>query len=332
MLKEVMFYHRSGDITHCQVCPQKCRIKPGGIGFCKVRENMDGTLYATNYGDCAAIALDPIEKKPLYHYYPGSSVLSIGARGCNLHCGFCQNWHLAHGNEKGHEKRAEDIVALAQKYAGQNCIGIAYTYSEPLMWYEFVYDTVIIAREKGLKNVLVSNGFINEAPLKAILPYIDGMNIDVKAFTNEFYKKYCKGQLDNVMKTVESVYGKCHLEITTLVIPGLNDSIDEILELAEWIGGLDRDIPLHLSRYFPNYNMNKPATPMDTLTKAQEAALSCLNYVYLGNVRDGGSSNTYCPQCGEMLIDRTRMNIDTCRLDKGKCWKCGFDIKVSTDN
>jgi len=236
--KEVFYYEKGDDgRTFCKVCPRLCNIKPGHRGFCRVRENRDGALYATNYGQCTAYGMDPIEKKPLYHFYPGSYILSLGTVGCNLRCGFCQNWEIAHGDPKAVYMSPEQAVraALSSREEGVPSVGLAYTYSEPFMWYEYVYDTSKLAREKGLKNVLVTNGYVNEEPLKEILPFIDAMNIDVKGFTDKYYRDTCAGRLDPVIRTVEIASGKCHVEITTLLVPGLNDSPEEIAELAKWL-------------------------------------------------------------------------------------------------
>lgn len=238
-----------------------------------------------NYGKVSSFAMDPVEKKPLHRFHPGSFLLSAGSFGCNLKCSFCQNWTISHENPETVEVSPRFIVDEALKYRDKGCIGIAYTYNEPMIWYEFVYDTSKAAREAGLKNVLVTNGFVNREPLEEILPFIDAMNIDVKAFTAKFYKDVCKAALDDVKRTVEISAAKCHVELTTLVIPGLNDSIEEIGAIARWIAGIDPEIPLHLSRFFPNYLMrDKPATPRETLEKARDEARKHLKYVYLGNV------------------------------------------------
>lgn len=254
-------------------------------GACRARKNIGGELYTLNYGKIASAALDPIEKKPLYNFYPGSKILSVGTFGCNLKCSFCQNWQIAHEQPDCAEYSTEELVEKAVKLMERGNIGIAYTYNEPAIWYEFVYDTCKAAKEKGLVNVLVTNGFIEEEPLKELLPYVDAMNIDVKGFTEAFYEDICKATLENVKKTVEISAEKCHVELTTLVIPELNDAVEEISELSNWISTISKDIPLHLSRFFPNYKLqDKPATPVETLKRAREAALNKLTYVYLGNV------------------------------------------------
>jgi pyruvate formate lyase activating enzyme len=273
--------------------------------------------------------MDPIEKKPLYHFYPGSHIFSIGSVGCNLKCGFCQNWQIAHGNPGTYQVTSELIVDTAQKeYEGITSIGIAYTYNEPFMWYEFIYDTAQIARDKGLKNVMVSNGYINKEPLQELLPFIDAMNIDVKGFTDDYYHDTCTGRLEPVLRTVEIAAARCQVEITTLLVPGLNDSREEITKLVNWLSSISPDIPLHFSRYFPNYEMDLPPTPVKTMEMAREIAREKLNYVYLGNVIGGDGANTYCPKCQQLLIERGGYNTRIVGLEGHKCSKCDYEIKI----
>lgn len=283
-MKEAMYYEKiDNERVHCYLCPHHCRISPGKVGICRVRENREGKLYSLNYGKISSAAMDPIEKKPLYHFYPGTSILSVGSFGCNLTCSFCQNWTIAHQVPHTDEVKPEQLIRVAQEE--ENCIGIAYTYNEPSIWYEYVFETAQKAKKVDLKNVLVTNGYISQQPLKDILPYIDAMNIDVKGFTKEYYSTICSGTLEDVKKTVEIAAPHCHIEVTTLVVPDLNDSLEEIGELSRWLSGIDKKIPLHLSRYFPNYKMqDKEPTPVETLTKAREEAEKHLRYVHLGNV------------------------------------------------
>jgi pyruvate formate lyase activating enzyme len=328
MLKEALFYEKANRRTDCKLCPHLCHIPPGASGVCRVRKNVEGVLYASNYADCASLALDPIEKKPLYHFYPGSTILSVGARGCNLKCAFCQNWELAHGDFVGRSVEPESLVNLALECQSRGCIGIAFTYSEPLMWYEFVYETAKLAHEAQLKSVLVTNGFINELPLLQMLPYIDALNIDLKSYTQEFYMKYCKGSLEHVLRTIRLASEVCHVELTTLLIPGLNDSPHEINSLVDWIASVDTRIPLHFSRYFPNYQMELPPTPLDTLRLAQEIALKRLDFVYLGNVRDVHASTTYCPNCGLTAITRDGQYPEIGGAVDGRCRDCGVSLNL----
>lgn len=281
---EALYYKQQDKAIVCGLCPRRCSIGEGQAGFCRVRYNKNNILYTANYARCAAIALDPIEKKPLYHFYPGSLILSLGTWGCNFACQFCQNWHLVQSVPETRELLPNQAVEEAIKLKPRGNIGLAYTYSEPSVWYEYILDTAELSHSAGLKNVLVTNGYINEEPLMKLIPYIDAMNIDVKAFHNDFYQQYCCGQLSAVQRTVELAAKHCHLEITTLVIPGLNEDSAEIAALAKWLSGIDPNIPLHLSRYFPQYKMNIPATSKETLYRAKEAADKYLKYVYLGNI------------------------------------------------
>lgn len=285
-MKQALFYKKlDNDRVHCHLCPHECILSPEGTGACRARKNVGGQLYSLNYACVASIALDPVEKKPLYHFHPGKLILSAGTFGCNFKCGYCQNWSIAHRDAYTTTLDPSDLADLAVKYVNKGNIGVAYTYNEPSIWYEYVLEAARLVRERGLVNVLVTNGFINREPLDQLLPFVDAMNIDVKAFTESFYGRYCKGTLDAVMKTVERAAECCHVEITTLVIPGLNDSPDEIGRLAKWLSSINPDIVLHLSRFFPNYQMtNIPPTPVTTLETAKSSALVYLKHVYLGNI------------------------------------------------
>lgn len=286
---EAMFYNKlEHQRVHCYLCPHNCNIPRDGRGICGVRKNIDGILYSLNYGEISSIGMDPIEKKPLYRFHPGSYILSVGSVGCNLKCPFCQNHSIAQVKPEEihtHQAESDEIVAKALDLRKQGNIGIAYTYNEPSIWYEFVYETARKAQEEGLLNVLVTNGYISEEPLKQILPYIDAMNIDLKAYNDKFYHELVKGGLEEVRETIRRASGQCHVEITTLVIPGWNDSVEEMNEMAAWLASLSPDIPLHLSRYFPKYLMTeRPPTSMDSLIELRKTAENHLKYVYLGNV------------------------------------------------
>jgi pyruvate formate lyase activating enzyme len=282
--KLAMYFDKREDLkVHCYLCPHNCVINNGKLGACRARRNIEGHLYSINYGKITAIALDPIEKKPLYNFRSGSNILSVGTFGCNLKCSFCQNWTIAHEQPEAQDITPEALVLKAKEL--ESNIGIAYTYNEPSIWYEFVYETAKLAKREGLSNVLVTNGFIGKKAMTNLLPYIDAMNIDVKAFNSAFYSDICKGTLDDVKATVELVYNHCHVEITTLVIPTLNDALRDISDMSMWISSLSPKIPLHISRYFPNYKMTHiPPTPRETLVKCREEALKHLEYVYLGNI------------------------------------------------
>lgn len=326
-MREALHYQSQGQTAVCSLCPKNCVIPAGGTGFCRTRQNTGGRLYALNYAQATAQALDPIEKKPLYHFYPGSSILSLGTWGCNFSCQFCQNWSIAQAQPPAAELVPEAAAALAVQLIEHGNIGIAYTYSEPSVWYEYILDTAQLVRQAGLKNVLVSNGFINEQPLQELLPYVDAMNIDVKGFTNAFYRQVCAGQLSAVKRTVEVAAAHCHVEITTLIVPGQNDTETEMAELAEWLAGINPDIPLHLSRYFPNYKMTAPPTPIATLQAAYKTARQFLNYVYIGNV-GGEGINTFCPACGYTVIDRLTGQSRLTEPQKN-CPECGRSIPIA---
>jgi len=288
-LKEAMFYEKKDDNrVLCQLCPHNCLIPPGRSGICGVKKNDNGVLYSMIFEQASSLSLDPIEKKPLYKFHPGSKILSVGTVGCNFKCPFCQNHSIAmaHADKADTIKiTSEDLVRKAIELIPQGNIGIAYTYNEPTVWYEYIYETAKLAKSKGLVNVLVTNGYINRNPLEHILPFIDAMNIDLKAFNEDFYRKIVKGNLEDVKSTIKISAEKCHVEITTLIIPGLNDSINEMEEMTQWLSSISSDIPLHLSRFFPRYEMtNKPATSIKTLTDLERIARRHLKNVYLGNV------------------------------------------------
>lgn len=316
-----------GEKVECRLCPHTCVIAPGKRGVCRVRENHEGRLITRNYGRCSSLALDPIEKKPLYHFYPGSLILSAGTVGCNFSCDFCQNWEIAQEEPETVAISPEDLVRKAREV---DSLGIAYTYSEPLVWFEFVLATAPLAREAGLKNVMVTNGFIRPEPLQELLPWIDAWNIDVKGFSLEFYRKVVHGDYRPVLKTAAAaVEAGSHVEITTLLVTGLNDDPTELEELAEWVAtNLGVDTPLHFSRYFPRYRLEAPPTPMETMARARNMARKHLHYVYLGNVADPEANNTYCPVCGELVIRRTSYHVSLPGLDGRICRSCGSELAI----
>ncbi|HMM19644.1 MAG TPA: AmmeMemoRadiSam system radical SAM enzyme [Selenomonadales bacterium] len=323
-MREALFYEPHPGGAHCRLCPKECVIGEGKAGFCRTRQNLGGVLYAKNYGACTAYALDPIEKKPLYHFYPGSYIYSIGTWGCNFSCRFCQNWQIAQAEPDTVSLTPEQAVKMAAQ-AGKRNIGLAYTYSEPGVWYEFVRDTAQEARRHGLKNVLVTNGSINPEPLAELLPLMDAFNIDVKAFNETFYREVCAGRLADVKRTVALAASAAHVEITCLLIPGLNDRPDELAAMAEWLAGINQNIPLHVSRYFPSYRLSIPATPLSTLESAYRAARRHLPYVYVGNA-GGDGVNTRCPSCSSVVIDREK---GISRLENKSCPRCGEIIPIS---
>ena len=333
-MHEALFYTAENEgKVRCNLCPHNCLLSPGRKGICKVRFNKDGKLYTGVYGCIAASHSDPIEKKPLYHFFPGCEILSIGSPGCNLRCMFCQNFTLSQCETLDAIKHLDlsprQLVDHALEIPWN--IGIAYTYNEPTVAYEMMLETAGLSKTAGLKNVVISNGFINRGPLEQILPYIDAFNIDLKAFTEGFYRKITGGSLRPVLDTLKTIYlaGK-HLEITMLVIPSLNDSETEFAEMLNWIATeLSPDVPFHLSRYFPAWKMELPPTPTETLQRLADLASKRLLFVYTGNVSKNNYSNTKCPDCHNLLIERQRYNTRIAGLaPDGKCNHCGAVIPV----
>ncbi|MDP4088754.1 MAG: AmmeMemoRadiSam system radical SAM enzyme [Bacillota bacterium] len=284
MKTKAMFYKKLEDKLHCYLCPHNCVIENGHVGKCNVRKHEDGVLYSLNYGEITSISLDPIEKKPLYYYKPDTYILSVGSFGCNFICGFCQNHSISQHKAPSEYLPKEKLVELV--LTTEDNIGIAFTYNEPSIWYEYVYDCAKLLKEtkEDASVVLVSNGYISEEPLKELLPYVDAMNIDLKSYTNRYYHEVCGGSLRPVLKTIEVAAPKCHVEITTLLVSGENDSLEEVEDISKFLANIDKDIPLHLSRYFPRYKLENPPTDVEFMHRAQEVATRYLNRVSLGNM------------------------------------------------
>ena len=284
-MKKAAFYKTSDDKSvACGLCPHCCKIPPDKRGLCGVRHNQNGTLIAESYGRITSMALDPIEKKPLYHFYPGAKILSLGSYGCNFRCGFCQNHEISMRQAAFRELSPEDVAAASRDAAPKGNIGVAYTYNEPFISYEFVADCARLIVEQGQKNVLVTNGFICKEPLAQLLPFLHAMNIDLKSFRPEFYREI-GGRLEDVQHTIAFAAPRCHLEVTTLVIPGKNDCPEEMRALSQWLATINPDIPLHISRFFPAHKMRDiPATPVKTVLQLVEVARQNLRYVYPGNI------------------------------------------------
>ena len=320
-----MSYTRTRDgVLECLLCPNHCKIEEGERGICLVRENRQGELYLPFYGVLSAVSNDPIEKKPLYHFHPGSMILSVGFYGCSFHCPFCQNYHIAQSTPSSPETATspEELVEYAFK---QQAAAIAYTYSEPTVHFEWVIKTARIARERGLKNVLVSNGYLNPKPAEELLELIDAANIDLKSYRKEFYTEVVGGKLEPVLAFIHKASQHIHLEITTLVIPGQTDSPEEIEEIAQFIASLDPNIPLHLSCYYPTYKYNIPPTNPDKVFYLAKKARTYLNYVYPGNV-GLAEVNTLCPECENILIKRRGYHIEKPGINGNACAKCGRKI------
>ncbi|MDH5478553.1 MAG: AmmeMemoRadiSam system radical SAM enzyme [Nitrospinota bacterium] len=314
-----------GGKVRCLLCPFNCALAEGKTGICKGKTNIEGELVAVNYGRTTSLSMDPMEKKPLYHFLPGTSILSIGPNGCNLRCDFCQNYHISQGQSPTQYISPQDLASIARK---EGAAGVAYTYSEPLIWFEYVMDAAQAVRARGMVNVLVSNGFINPAPLAELLPWVDAMNLDIKSMDPSFYKKICKSALAPVLETARAASGRIHLEITNLIIPGLNDSEADIRKLVDFIADLNDQIPLHFSRYFPTYKRTTPPTPPQTLAKAAQIASEKLKYVFVGNLELGRWSDTICPGCSRTLIHRSGYRVGEINLLDGNCMFCGHPAGV----
>jgi len=323
-VKTALYWESYKDKIKCLLCPHFCIITAGSSGLCKVRKNIDGELVSTIFGEATSIALDPVEKKPLYHFYPGSKILSAGTNGCNFSCQFCQNWEISQNSDSGRQDiSAAELINTALK---ARALGIAYTYNEPFVWFEFVLETAQKAKKAGLKNVLVTNGYVNRAPLRELLPFIDAMNIDLKAFKESFYKNICNGGVEAVKNTIKESFKQCHIELTNLLIPSLNDTEKELQDMAEWIASISPDIPVHLSRYFPYHKMTTGATTEKSLLNARAILSKALRYVYLGNTNIEGSGLTRCHKCNKPIADRTGYSFRSLNLVKGKCGYCGNPI------
>jgi len=330
-MQEALLYEKlNNGQVRCHLCAHRCLVDAGKKGFCLVRENIDGTLYSLVYGRTISQGDDPIEKKPLYHFYPGSRSFSIATPGCNFRCDWCQNWEISQLPSEQHfvggrESLPEDIVAAATV---SGCRSIAYTYTEPTIFFEYSYDTARLARKAGLANVYASNGYMSAEMLNLIHPWLDAANIDLKAFRDETYRKYAGARLQPVLDSLKKLcsYG-IWLEVTTLLIPGINDDPQELQDIAKFIAAeLGTDTPWHISRFFPQYKMEQiPPTAADVLLRAVEIGSNAgLKYVYLGNV--GGESNTNCPACGMLQIRRNHYAISTQVGRGGCCSHCGEKI------
>ena len=323
--KEASYWKKLGDNVQCQLCPHFCLLKNEEYGKCYARKNINGKLISLVYGKPCSYAIDPIEKKPLYHFYPGKKVLSIATAGCNLACGFCQNFEISQckaDNVKTPNISAKEIVKDTKN---KKLEMIAYTYTEPTIFYEYMLDIAKQAKKMSIKNITVTNGFINEKPLKELCKYLDASNIDLKSINPEFYKNVCSGILEPIQNSIKIMKEEgTWIEITNLIIPGLNDSIEDINKLSEWIvKNVGKDVPVHFSAFHPTYKILKlPPTSIETLRRARRIAMSKgINYVYTGNINDEGCY-TYCPKCKEILIKRKYNEVIENKIINGKCWKC----------
>ncbi len=331
MRKEALLYEKLEDkFVHCFLCGHHCRISEGKFGFCGVRQNVAGILYTAVYGQVIARHADPIEKKPLYHFLPGSKSFSIATIGCNFHCGFCQNWEISQNSVRGAGDIGEDfspqeIVNAAEQYG---CKSIAYTYTEPTIFFEYALDTAKLAKEKGLYNIFVTNGYMTMQALEAIRPFLDAANVDLKFFKDSSYKKICFGALEPVLNSIRLMKKMgVWVEITTLVVTGENDSPEELRAIAEFISGVDKNIPWHVSRFHPDYKFtNYAATSEQSLKNAQDIGKAAgLNYVYAGNVI-GFGNDTYCHSCNRLLVRREIFDVLENHIKAGKCGYCNVII------
>jgi pyruvate formate lyase activating enzyme len=333
MRREAMLYERlESDLVRCSLCAHRCTIKPGRRGICGVRENEDGTLYTLVYANAIAAHVDPIEKKPIYNFLPGSRSFSIATVGCNFHCRFCQNADISQAPREGSALRGEEllpeqVVRAAKSYA---CDTIAYTYTEPTIFFEYAYDTAKLAQREGIKSIFVTNGYMTLEALKEIERYLDAANVDLKSFDDGFYRRVCGARLEPVLETIKAMHERgVWVEVTTLLIPGLNDGDDELRQIAHFLAGISPDVPWHVSRFTPQYRMlDRPPTPEDTMHRAAEIGHEAgLRYVYVGNLPGNKFENTICPSCGAVAIHRIGYHT-TLNLDDNRCASCGQELAV----
>ena len=330
--RAVLWEPAEGEAVQCRLCAWKCRIARGQVGRCHVRKNVGGVLVSLNYDKLCAANTDPIEKKPLFHFQPGTKSFSIAAPGCNFQCIFCQNWQISQMPQKEViEGSFYSPRAIVDAAVQTHCASIAYTYTEPTIFMELCADTAKLAKQMGLANVFVSNGFMSPEAIEFVRPWLDGINIDLKAFREDFYKDLCKARLEPVKETIRTIAKKTDIwmEITTLVVPGQNDSDEELRDIAEFIAReASIDVPWHVSRFYPQYQMDdlRPTQPK-TLEKAYDIGKEAgLRYIYIGNLPGGRAESTYCPGCGALLIDRVGYTVKSNRVEDGSCPECGAEI------
>lgn len=331
MIKEALYYYFKDGVAYCTLCPHMCNISKNKRGICGVRKNNGKILVAETYNQACSISLDPIEKKPLYHFYPGSNILSIGSIGCNLKCVFCQNSEISQAtpDNSGFLRQIIPLEIIAKAQQLNNNIGIAFTYNEPTVFYEYMFDVAELAKKNGFVTAMISNGFINQEPLEKIIPFMDSFNIDLKAFTDDFYKTQTKSHLSPVLQSLKTIRNNNkHLEITNLIIPGLNDNIKKFEEMISWIAdNLGTETVLHLSKYFPRHKMAIRETPPETILDLYNIAINKLQYVYIGNINLNEGKDTICPKCKSVVISRSFYKTHIQNLDtKGCCKNCGKNI------
>lgn len=329
-MHEAKYYTRINDLqVKCMLCPHECIISDGKSGNCAVRSVKEGVLFADTYGKLAAIAIDPIEKKPLYHFYPGSSILSIGSVGCNLHCSFCQNSDISQYNDSLKKRLKSVSVKEVIGQMKENSLRlVAYTYNEPVVFFEYILDLARVVLAEGCESVMVTNGYINRNPLKEQIPYISAFNVDLKAYKDSFYRKTTGSSMKPVLDTIELIKrSDKHIEITFLVIPGLNDQKDDFLKMARFISQhFGRKQVLHISRYYPHYKLKIPPTPLATIIELTNIAKQELDFVYPGNTGLNIDSSSYCPGCGNILVERHNYLVKIRGVRDGQCASCGRGI------
>ncbi|MFY9401997.1 MAG: AmmeMemoRadiSam system radical SAM enzyme [Candidatus Omnitrophota bacterium] len=329
--KEALFWqNEAGGRVRCLLCPRQCLISKGGRGFCRARKNIDGKLYAINYGQPVAAHIDPIEKKPLFHVYPGTRSFSIATAGCNLRCKFCQNWEISQLDPESVKVAFASPQRIVEEAKASQSKTIAFTYTEPTIFYEYMLDVAKEAKKEGVACVMHSAGFINEVPLRELSKYLTAANIDLKGFSEKFYSSFCEGSLSDVLRSLKILKEEgVWVEITNLIIPTANDSEEDIRNLCVWVKeNLGADTPVHFSRFFPMYRLTDLSpTPVSTLIRAKEIATETgLRYVYIGNVPENIGEDTICPKCGRLLVKRVGYRILENNLSKGKCDSCGYSI------
>ena len=335
MRKEAILYEKVGKALNCKICERRCIISDGKKGFCQMRENDNGKIYNLNYAAVSSMAVDPIEKKPLYHFYPGSTVFSLGSVGCNFRCRHCQNWNISQAKLEQTPTREilpEEAVLITKEYG---CKSISWTYNEPTIWFEYTLDSAKIAKKEDIKTVYVTNGYMTEESFELISPYLDAANIDLKGMSEKFYDDLCEARLQPVLDNIIRMHeAKIHIEITNLMIPGYNDSDEDIKALVKFmVDEVGVEIPLHFTRFFPQYKLQKlPPTEVKFLEKAYKIAKDAgMKYVYIGNVPTANGEKTFCPECGEILIERDGFEIISDELRKTReCPKCKADIDIVT--
>jgi len=329
MKKAVLYKKLNNGQVQCSACNHFCKLSPGKTGICGVRKNIHGELFLLVYGKPATIHIDPIEKKPFYHFLPGTDVFSIGTVGCNFHCHFCQNWDISQVVSGISNTTPISPTQIVRKVEEHKVASIAYTYNEPTIFTEYAYDIAKIAHKKNIKNVYVTNGYLSKETLNYIKPVLDAANVDLKSFSDKFYQRVCGARLQPVLVTIENLFkAGIWVEITTLIIPGENDSDKELNSIAKFISSISKDIPWHISRFYPTYKMlNNEITPITTLKKAYEIGKTHgLKYIYVGNVELKNFSDTHCPICNKTLIRRSFCGTEETLIKNGKCPYCNAKI------